>query len=104
MQEDININGIYLGASSDANSDPFSQTMITNNYILLQSLTPEFVGKKIDVKFFDVVRKMRAKKKAMARQPPFFEDNRGMGYGQQFIDLYNTPDFAKAEIPSSNFR
>ena len=104
LHEEIKIKGIYLGSSVDDNSDPVAQNMISKSYIVFQSLTPEWMGKKLDVQFLDVVKKYRSKSKSMAKQPPFFEELKGVGYGQDFIDIYNSSDVFKAEIPSANFR
>ena len=75
MNQDINIKGIYLGASNEINSDPMPQTMIS------KSIT-----------------------KAWSKQPPFFNELKDLGYGQEFINAFNSADFFKAEHPSSNFR
>ena len=42
--------------------------------------------------------------KELAKRPPFFEELKGLGLGQEFIDFYNSPDTAKAQVPSVNFR
>ena len=105
--EDINIKGIYLGASKDANSDPNPETMITKSFILRQSLTPEWLGKKININFIDLMKltfKMR-KSSSTIDKIPFFEELNGLEVGSQnFINVYNSPDFNKAEISSANFR
>ena len=75
MNQDINIKGIYLGASNEINSDPMPQTMIS-----------------------------KYKTKAWSKQPPFFNELKDLGYGQEFINAFNSEDFFKAEHPSSNFR
>ena len=103
MNQDINIKGIYLGASNETNSDPIPQTMISKSFILVQSLTPEWLGKKIDANFIDVVKRYTAKTKALSKQPPFFSEL-NLGYGQEFINAFNSEDLFKAEHPSSNFR
>ena len=104
LNQDINIKGIYLGVSNETNSDPVSQTMISKSFILIQSLTPEWLGKKIDANLIEVVKRYTAKTKAWSKQPPFFNELKDLGYGQEFINAFNSADFFKAEHPSSNFR
>ena len=104
MNQDINIKGIYLGTSNEPNSDPIPQTMISKSFILRQSLTPEWLGKKIDANFIEVVKRYQSGNKAWSKQPPFFNELKGLGYGQEFINAFNSEDFFKGEHPSSNFR
>ena len=39
-----------------------------------------------------------------SKQPPFFNELKNLGYGQEFFNAFNSADFFKAEHPSSNFR
>jgi len=108
LQEDVKIKGIYLGASTEAGSNPASQKMISKSFILIQSMTPEWLGKKIEVKFYDTMRKALGFSKTLSqlsKQPPFFGELQGIGVAsQEFIDFYNSPDTVKAQVPSVNFR
>ena len=108
LREDINIKGIYLGASNDKNSDPIPESLISKSFIFMQSITPEWLGKKINMNFVDMIKMMKSASKSKSsdstKPPPFFEELKGTGLGQKFIDAYNSPDFTKAEISSVNFR
>ena len=71
----MKIKGIYLGASAEAGLNPAPQKMITKSFILIQSMTPEWMGKKIEVKFYDTMRKVLGFSKTLSqlsKQPPFF--------------------------------
>ena len=79
--------------------------MITKSFVLIQSMTPEWLGKRINVGFFETMKKAFGKTvRELAKQPPFFEELKGLGIGQKFIDFYNSSDAVKAEVPSVNFR
>ena len=116
LQEDINIDGIYLGDSNDTETTvPVPQTVISNSFILSQTLTPAWMGKKIEtmeVGFFNLltfIHNFFTSKKANEEQIPLFSELKGTeGYTtivtQEFIDVYNSPDVTKAELPSSNIR
>ena len=71
-------------------------------------MTPEWLGKKIEVNFYDTMRKALGFSKTLkqlSKQPPFFGELQGIGVAsQEFIDFYNSPNTAKAQIPSVNFR
>ena len=68
-------------------------------------MTPEWLGKRINVGFFETMKKAFGKTvRELAKQPPFFEELKGLGIGQKFIDFYNSSDAVKAEVPSVNFR
>lgn len=82
LREDIKIKGIYLGASSDANSDPVPQTLMSNAVL-------DYV-----FKLFGFLK---------SDQPAFMTEL-GTNFGQDFINAYNSPDMAKAEVPSVSFR
>ena len=60
--------------------------------------------KKIDANFIEVVKRYQSGNKAWSKQPPFFNELKGLGYGQEFINAFNSEDFFKGEHPSSNFR
>ena len=71
----MKIKGIYLGASTEVGSNPVSQKMISKSFILIQSMTPEWLGKKIEVKFYDTMKKALGFSKTLSqlsKQPPFF--------------------------------
>ena len=71
-------------------------------------MTPEWLGKKIEVKFYDTMRKALGFSKTLSqlpKPPPFFGELQGIGVAsQEFIDFYNSPDTVKAQVPSVNFR
>ena len=116
LKEDINIDGIYLGESNNSDTAvPVPQTVISNSFILSQTFTPSWMGKKIDtmeVSFLNLlnfIRNFFTSKKINEEQIPCFSELKGTeGYTtlvtQEFIDVYNSPDVTKAELPSSNIR
>ena len=62
-------------------------------------MIPEWLGKKkINVDFYEVMKKyyFSKTKRDLERQPPFFEEMRGLGIGQGLVDFYNSPDGSKA--------
>ena len=78
IREDFNIDGIYLGLTTNANCNPVHETM----------LSPY---------------KAR-KEKQIEDQPPFCAELSGLALGQEFVNIFNSPDFTPAEISSANTR
>lgn len=105
LQDDINIKGVYLGESCEPNSDPVPLRLIPKSLVFSQSLTPKFLGKKVDVQFIELIKKFIALDKMQGKQPSTFLEQKGLKVSdQKHVDLYTSPNFVKSEIPSINVR
>ena len=104
IRDEIQIKGLYLGATQPDNQEPLPQTLMSKAFVLKQSLTPEWTGlKKISITFDQVVKAARTSKN-FSKMPPSFQELEGKGFGQEFVNFYNSAQTSKAEISSVNFR
>ena len=70
-----------MGASAEPNSDPVPQKMISKSFILMQSMTPEWLGRKINVDIVQIIKKYAGFSNTITelkKQPPFFEELKGI--------------------------
>ena len=78
IREDFKIDGIYLGATTNANCNPVHET-----------LTSKYKARK---------------EKQLEDQAPFCAELSGLAIGQEFVTIFNSPAFTPAEISSANTR
>jgi len=107
IKEDFNVKGIYLGSSLEPNTNPVPQTFISKSFIIKQCLTPEWMGKRISMTFSDLVslaKTFATRDKQLEEHPPVVEEMKGIAIGQDFVNIFNSPDFNSAEICSANCR
>ena len=65
------------------------------------------MGKRISMTFSDLMsfmKKMATRGKQLEDRPPLCSELKGISIGQDFVTIYNSPEFNSAEISSANCR
>ena len=83
LRDEIQIEGIYLGMTDEEMKKIYSVRNMTNSYVLTQSLTPKWAGKKLNYTFMDMMKTMKMYKgmeKYFKDQPDGFTEFKGYDF------------------------
>ena len=60
LRDEVEISGIYSGMKKEEFEQVYQVRQMTNGFVLAQSLTPKWAGKKLNITFFELMKMMKS--------------------------------------------
>ena len=60
LRDEVEISGIYSGMKEEEFEQVYQVRQMTNGFVLAQSLTPKWAGKKLNITFFELMKMMKS--------------------------------------------
>merc|ERR1712020_428529 len=102
LREDINIQGILLGLEDEEICQIVPQTFISISFVLRQLLTPWFIGKRIDVNLFHMIKTMffyMSQAIGSEKRPKFCKETQALSLlGQAYAEFFHSKEMLKAQV------
>ena len=104
IKEEIKIDGIYLGLTEEEIKNVFKLRELSSSYIMTQSLTPKWAGRRLDFTIMDMMKNMKIIKELTEdfnKQPKLTKELVGVEESKS-IEAMQTDACLKSELCSFN--